>query len=199
MIVEREVTFAGTCQAALVGEVLTVSHRWMQAHEPDPEGLQLAAIKAHLKAHEGIQLVWFDAWCLPQGNQRTDEEIADFKRMLTEVNLLYLGTSVLILLDLSYLSRFWTQFEAWLAMQQVTADGLRSADASMRRYTVVTTYNANEAMSKGLVDMWANRTPAEAIEVLSKDDVTVTNLSDKHQQLGKLSSLDSRVRAQMSS
>ena len=83
-------------------------------------------------------------------------------------------------------------------MQQVTADGLRSADASMRRYTVVTTYNANEAMSKGLVDMWANRTPAEAIEVLSKDDVTVTNLSDKHQQLGKLSSLDSRVRAEMS-
>ena len=35
MIVEREITFAGTCQAALVGEVLTVSHRWMQAHEPE--------------------------------------------------------------------------------------------------------------------------------------------------------------------
>ena len=74
-----------------------------------PEGLQLAAIKAHLKAHEGIKLVWFDAWCLPQGNQRTDAEIADFKRMLTGVNLLYLGTSVLILLDLSYISRFWVR------------------------------------------------------------------------------------------
>ena len=46
--------------------------------------------------------------CLPQG-ARTADELADFKRMLKEVNLLYLGTSVLILLDLSYLSRFWTQ------------------------------------------------------------------------------------------
>ena len=34
---------------------------------------------------------------LPQG-QRNEHELADFKRMLKEVNLLYLGTSVLILL-----------------------------------------------------------------------------------------------------
>ena len=34
---------------------------------------------------------------LPQG-QRNEHEMADFRTMLKEVNLLYLGTSVLILL-----------------------------------------------------------------------------------------------------
>ena len=34
---------------------------------------------------------------LPQG-ERNDQELAEFKTMLKEVNLLYLGTSVLILL-----------------------------------------------------------------------------------------------------
>lgn len=38
-------------------------------------------------------------------------------RVLRTVNLLYLGTRVLVLADISYLSRFWTQFEAWLSMQ----------------------------------------------------------------------------------
>ena len=51
----------------------------------------------------------YDAWCLPQGKERTEDELADFRRMLKEVNLLYLGTSVLILLDLSYISRFWVR------------------------------------------------------------------------------------------
>ena len=43
---------------------------------------------------------------MPQG-KRTPEEKAAFKRMLSNINLLYLGCHVLVLLDLSYLSRFW--------------------------------------------------------------------------------------------
>ncbi len=35
-----------------------------------------------------------------------------FKNCLPNINLLYLGGSVLILLDRLYMSRFWTQFEA---------------------------------------------------------------------------------------
>ena len=42
------------------------------------------------------------------GDTRTPEELDEFKVMLTRVNILYLGMPVLILLDLSYLSRFWT-------------------------------------------------------------------------------------------
>ena len=47
--------------------------------------------------------------------ERTEAEQAEFERMLPSINLVYLSTTVLLLLDLSYLSRFWTQFEAWLS------------------------------------------------------------------------------------
>ena len=47
--------------------------------------------------------------------------------MLKRVNSLYLGMEVLLIMDLSYVSRFWTQFEAWLAMQRMTDVGLLSA------------------------------------------------------------------------
>ncbi len=46
---------------------------------------------------------------MPQGD-RTDAEKLSFGWMLSNVNLLYLGLSVLILQDLSTLSRFWTQY-----------------------------------------------------------------------------------------
>ena len=53
------------------------------------------------------------------------------------VNLLYLGMRVLVLADISYLSRFWTQFEAWLSMQAAGPDGLQPARAERRRSTFV--------------------------------------------------------------
>ena len=48
----------------------------------------------------------FDYSSMPQG-ERNEQEQQDFLRMLRQVNLLYLGCHVLVLLDLSYLSRFW--------------------------------------------------------------------------------------------
>jgi hypothetical protein len=45
---------------------------------------------------------------MSQGN-RTAAEKREFKIMLPNINILYLGASVLALLDLSYMSRFWTQ------------------------------------------------------------------------------------------
>ena len=39
---------------------------------------------------------------------RTADDAAHFKWMLRNVNLLYLGCAVLIVMDISYLSRFWT-------------------------------------------------------------------------------------------
>ena len=47
---------------------------------------------------------------MPQG-ERTVPEADDFKRMLLHVNLLYLGATVYVIADMSYASRFWTQFE----------------------------------------------------------------------------------------
>ena len=87
-----------------------------------------------------------------------------------------------------------TQFECWLAFQHVGEGGLRPATDEEIRVTIVTIYNANELMARGLRSMWSHRTPAETVEVLSKPDVTVTNESDKQIQLGKLLQLDERVR-----
>ena len=43
---------------------------------------------------------------------RTPAQLAHFRHMLNHVNLIFMACSVLILLDLSYLSRFWTQVSA---------------------------------------------------------------------------------------
>lgn len=50
--------------------------------------------------------------CMPQSDEaqpKTELETLEFKVQLNNINLLYLGCAVLVLLDLSYLSRFWTQ------------------------------------------------------------------------------------------
>jgi hypothetical protein len=97
--------------------------------------------------------------------------------------MLYLGTQVLILLDLSYVSRFWTQFEAWLSMQFATPDGLKSAigNTHNERQHIVAIQNAaaqSDTFTKMLIDQWATKSPQQAFEFLSKPDVTVTNQSD---------------------
>ncbi len=112
--------------------------------------------------------------------------------------MLYLGTSVLILYDLPYASRFWTQFEAWLSMQFATPNGLKSAVGTQNvRYHIVCIRSAAaqaEAHTKMLVDTWATKTPREAFDFLSKPDVMVTNQSDKEVVLPKILALDATVR-----
>merc|ERR1712232_449575 len=110
----------------------------------------------------------------PQGADKTPSEKLFFKWMLQEINSLYLGCSVLCLIDISYLSRFWTQFEAWLAMQEATKDGLRAAPEKTRRCTLTCIHNASAgAEDRKLEAMWSHRTPAEAFQVLKAPDLTV--------------------------
>jgi hypothetical protein len=111
--------------------------------------------------------------------------------------MLFLGTTVLILFDLSYLSRFWTQFEAWLSMQFATPNGLKSAVGTKNaRYHIVCIQNAAaqaDALAKVLTDTWASKTPQQAFDFLSKPDVTVTNQSDKQGQLPHIKALNVTV------
>ena len=44
---------------------------------------------------------------------RTPGEVVHFNHMLSKVANLYVSIEVLVILDLSYLCRFWTSFEAW--------------------------------------------------------------------------------------
>ena len=87
-------------------EMLGVSHRWEDPKEPDTKGKQLEALKRHLTKHPKIKFVWFDFPCMPQ-QPRSPQEDDEFATMLSGVNVIYLGMKVLILLDMSYTSRFW--------------------------------------------------------------------------------------------
>ena len=186
MLVPFTISFADACAGVHVKSTLAISHRWMSRLVADVDGTQLAAIKKHLAEHgEGIERVWVDYSCMPQG-EKTPAQFADFKRMLSQVNFLYLGTSVLILLDLSYLSRFWTQFEAWLAMQQAATGKLCRATGFERRETIVTIYNGTATAVKLLEEQWADVSPEQAMAVLATPDVTVTNESDKTTQIERL-------------
>jgi hypothetical protein len=84
------------------------------------------------------------------------------------------------------LGRFWTQYEAWLSMQVVDGTSVRPANPEERRCTIATIANANSIIAEGLYAMWVAKTPEQAYDMLSKDDVTVTNQNDKDTQLRKL-------------
>ena len=78
---------------------------------PDPTGAQMKSLLEYLARRHLIRWVWFDFSCTYQG-KRTMAQQRDFDGMLPHINLLYLGASVLILFDLRYMNRFWTQLEA---------------------------------------------------------------------------------------
>ena len=133
---------------------------------------------------------------------RTLAEIAEFGRMLKNVNLLYLGGTVLLLVDLQYLGRFWTQFEAWLSMRTCSKDGLLS-DSDEKDYRFEIRCLGNAALmnlDESVKRMWLLGESGEgvsaedALAILEKDDIAVTNKSDKLNQLPKIKKLDGQVK-----
>ena len=188
----RRTLKAGIATAKAVSDLLAVSHRWRTL---GARGAGARAIRVYLDAHPEVVGVWFD-FAHAAGQERTPAEAARFKHMLGNVNLLYLGCRVLALLDISYLSRFWTQFEAWLSMQEgSSAKGLCAAPEGRRRVQMACLHNATRGDEDAkLQQMWGHVTPQEAHELLSKPDVTVTNQGDKVTQLKKIETLDGEVR-----
>ena len=109
--------------------------RWETPEQPDESGEQMAALRSYLIANPHIDFVFYDFASMPQGaspallectlaqahprgrlllcaGNRTPDELRAFNLMLVNINILYLGASVLILADNSYMSRFWTQARA---------------------------------------------------------------------------------------
>jgi len=172
----------------VINSILFVSHRWEEPGRPDVNGVQLKAIQAFLEKHDEIEWVWFDYSSMPQKidgiDSRTPKEKAEFQLMLTCITDLYLTASVLILLDGSYASRFWTLTEAWCSMQTATSDGLRPSTEAERRYTISCIHNATiETTAKGLEDLVSKSTPTEMYDILKEPDVNVTNAKDKDTML----------------
>jgi hypothetical protein len=172
----------------VVNQILFVSHRWESLDQPDADGEQLKAIKAYLEENPDIEWVWFDYSTLPQRfYDRSPEEMAEFKRMLSRIDDLNLTAHVLILLDGSYASRFWTLIEAWESMQTATPEGLRPATKAERRYTIKCIHNATDKHDgEGLVDKVLKKTPEEMFDLLKQPDVIVTNARDKEMMLPKI-------------
>ena len=176
----------------------------MIADAPDAamgaECAQLEAIAKPLRSQPEPtrpRFVWFDFWCMPQHSsvdqrqcRRTPLEDKSFKWMLENMSTLYVGCAVLILLDRAYISRFWTQFEAFLSLRIITEAGLGAAPEGERRCVIKCLHNAPESFSEALTSMWAQKTAEQAHEILTKPDVTVTNQKDKDVQLPKLQKLD---------
>ena len=110
------ITWGEVVQGTHIQKILSLSHRWMEPGDPDPDGVQLKALKEFLSSADGkgFPLVWIDAQCMPQDHpkgSRSADDTKSFSTMLSNVNMLFLGTSVLVMLDLSYVSRFWVSVQ----------------------------------------------------------------------------------------
>ena len=190
---EGVVRFRDVVRGVHCTDTLIVSHRWEEKGMPDPQGVQLRVIKEELDARPEIVRVWIDWCCMPQG-ERSGPDKAEFKRMLPRINMLYLGCSVLLIVDNTYATRFWTQFEAWLAMRKCTANGLGPAKEGEERFVIRCIHLAKDKWQGGqLREMWQEATADQAYETLSSADVMVTNQSDKEIQLTKLKPLNQQV------
>lgn len=75
--------------------------------------------------------------------------------------------------------------------------GLTPAQFTESRCECIAIHNATLDLGDFLRRMWQSRTPKEAHDVLSRDDVTVTNQADKDQQLPKLLQLQDEVQRQL--
>lgn len=75
-----------------------------------------------------------------------------------------------------------------------TAAGLVPASEQQQRAHAWPIHSATDGLAKSLIDMWRDKTPKEAHEVLARTDVRVTNASDKTTHLPKILRLDEDVR-----
>jgi len=126
---------------------------------------------------------------------RTESEEAEFGEMLDAIADLYLTARVLILMDSSYDSRFWTLMEAWCSMMKVTPHGVRTAEDYDRRYTIVCIHNADKVYDKPkLVKKLSTKSPEEMHDILSKPDIQLTNARDKEKMLPVISKTNEHVK-----
>ena len=57
---QRTINFVDGAAGAYLDTMLVISHRWEEPGEPDKQGAQFEAVKAHLNAKPSIELVWFE-------------------------------------------------------------------------------------------------------------------------------------------
>jgi len=164
---------------------------------PDANGEQLAVIKEHLRENAQVKYIWFDWSCMPQnvGRKRNHDEELYFRKTLDNVFLLFLGLSVLVVMDQQYVGRFWTVWEAWLSMRGFGGVlGLEAVSDKKLRVIFLLTGNATIDHAKLFRKQWGRMTPQDVYAALARDDILVTNESDKDAQLQVLQALPDRCK-----
>jgi hypothetical protein len=171
--------------------VLAVSYPWASPGSPDPDSGRLQEVANVFNENPKLQFMWMDWSCLPQGEARTEIEKLYFKYFLSSgaINLVYLGATVVSIVNNRYLESFWTQFEYILATRKITAHGFETTHGRIHMRFIESAVAAKEPSKALLQQKWSDKTVMEVVEVLSKDDVRVTNQSDKDDLLPKLPKL----------
>ena len=88
-----------------------------------------------------------------------------------------------------------SQFEAYLAFRKAGTNGLGDAPDPAFRTTIVAILGAGQAVGRHILKMWGRATASDARGRLGRDDVQVTNKSDKVALLPKLDVLDAMARS----
>ena len=109
--VERSISIDSACEGQFARNMLAVSHRWETAEAADPSGAQFKAIREHLLEHPEVEYVWYDSACLPSGTDLDEDEQTIQTRCRQSACLPFLCMGCLLLVDGSYCTRFWTQYE----------------------------------------------------------------------------------------
>ena len=210
---EESVTLLGACSGEYVQQGrLAVSHRWDTIALPDVPSQknsvceQRRAIVEHLHNEPLIKKVWYDYSCLPQKemvdpkdynkveDKRSPQEKMWFRGMLPNMSRLYLGCNVLCIVDNNYSTRFWTNYEAWLSMRKASHKGLVSiANDEDKRCTIKCIMNASDEDRMKLIKRWSGASVVEVAEKLRENDILVTNMKDKADQLASALAIDQEV------
>ena len=99
---------------------------------------------------------------MPKGLERTEEEKRQFSAQLVNLPMLFIGCRILALVDRTFPSRFWTQYEFYHGTQHVTAEGLRKATQKELRMTSIAIHTAMEAVCESLTEIWSDKTVEDA-------------------------------------
>jgi len=178
----HNISFERVCRGEYVMQFAAISHRWESAEGPDPTGEQYAVLRAFLKERPAIKWVWCDFCSLAQGEIGPDEH-RERGYVLPNIHLLFLGVSVLALVDSQYLGRVWTTYEAWLSVQSLTPHGLKPQTHAISgpeymRCSVRCVHGAADSVRETFLAKGLN-TKAEMLAQLGSDSLKLTVEHDR--------------------
>ena len=204
--------FFGSDARAELSSFLLISHRWAGRCHPDASQEQRNVIAEWLSQNPDKDWVWFDYCSLPQDfkDEKGDvvkamgpEDKAYFRHVLAHINYAYLLFDVLTVYDQDYMTRFWSVYEAFLAMHSIVGGVIaqierREAEKRCRVVCVGMVPQKSAALQKKeadrLWDFWGEASVDDALDQLQRSDIRVTNSSDKPEQIQRLQKLTERVK-----